>query len=1448
MLTLATTPADSGDTHVPAPYTGKTAPTRSQLPLLGQPPRFANEVELPVPPGFTWPTFDVLCLHDHSGSMRESWGSHTRHGRPLRACSVAYRRTMQPPSDHCMHVIGDVFAFLAAYPHPAPAVTSHVDCADANFASWRTWPAKIRSGAMRRRAEEVHYMRSIGACAAAEQPPTAHEYILGAADFSTAAELHGSKATKSYLWFTRGFGAVQPTDIVPLEQRVDAKASVSGTTEERMLQRSQLARSVADAHTAAWLPAIEAVPAAFSRPAAEPCDSYEQGRATLGYNFTLFAARYAPRLRTTDLDSPTRDWRAVIVIPMHAASGTWALLPDDGVYGARHTATSTLEHQAEELCTFLAGGVPPALACIAANATRDYVVLLPHTSGPLNGATTVAKRASMTALGHEHIWCTPAALEGTPAEYVSLALRRVDSSRRSTAPAEGIQIGMWELPRPVINRPSAHAWNLTAPSADAPADWDDFLARDRAAAIAFKAALVAADKGDGQLIGIADAVLCAADVAEELTPPLQGAQELDLEWLRRHPYPARTPSVSAAWLAAIPEQHLPPGCPDAVSWTDAVRPWARRMVCTTLDASIDHGVDLHRHGTSSKRRGSYLCLGPGAAHDVPHVNGVGTWNYLDVLWRRRHDGLLTPMKFGKRVEDHKDLEYLFDLFSPPGGPRCSDQELLSMLSRKPRADGPDPIGGAVFKAGGSRGPPRQIRIDRNLTSLDARLQQVATATRKLIQKGLYRGVPIRNADGKLDPDSAMCPLLHVPGYVNSCGGADKGAVTPGVPAAEARRIGNDSSPHTAQRERNSPHGEPDGPVVLSKNELTGPKKAPPGYGAAEYTGPECPWPNKECKQGPHDLRGGCAVLRSLAAIDGKQLVSNTSDVKWMFWQIYTHGSQYHLCCFMLVMLLEPHGSPVAVMIEEGVLNMGLRPASKIACRFSEEWMEAWRRALRAWVGRGWLRRQSSKLQAALQWRRDHLSPEDADPFWAAPYTDDYAHAYLDAEVGVAGIQIELEMAAKANLWMSPKYGVGTFLDWIGGRAVLNYNFTTLTPAKRTRAISDCTLALAGQLTRGRFESHSSFMVHTDLWLDFPVGTLKGMSGPLKRPGFDTDMITMTANSAAAMESGLRELQRRPNASFLSAVGSAAATEAAAGRRRVEFASDACSDLPLPRVPHICWAVHGTMQRFRLDGAWSAAHITLTEACGPALAVIEFSHYFPDDTIVLASDATAAIAAQLNKSGALVLQMMMRRLRIEPAYTACVARLFITHCAGFANILTDAGSRDKLHVVRALAAAYGPALPTPVTRGDGIHGRRHQVRGRTHHRAGSRPDLGELHAGQRRRRRLPPAPQRHHHRPLTRHTGQLPAHARRVTAQQRLRRLRPRLARSRDRRPSGRVSRHTARGSLDARVSGGTSPRGLDHCSPGARRRAAARRMPLRAAAMSRAHHRAPRDADRGRGT
>ena len=369
--------------------------------------------------------------------------------------------------------------------------------------------------------------------------------------------------------------------------------------------------------------------------------------------------------------------------------------------------------------------------------------------------TDAASLAQMASEGHEHIWCRPGALDGIAYLYVGLVLRRVDSARRAMAPEEGVQIGMWEIPRPVISSVAAHEWSTAAADAKAPEAWEAFLATDRDAAADFKSKLTAADTGDGALIAIANVTACAADLASELCPPEQGLPRL-------RPPLAATPPVPGAHAIGLSALARGDPAAGAASGLPSSGPMDGRH------PPLGEAHDMQRARHVRRLRGRAVALwslqqsraaSSYASAKAPRttcrtLDGVGTWNYFDVLWRRRDsDGWLEPMDFGKRVTDHKDIEFLFELFSPPGGPRCSDQELLSMLSRK---------GGAVLKAGGADGPPRQIRIDKNLSSLDTRIRQVAAPTLKLVKAGLYRAVAIREADGKLKRRRPM-PAAPRPG-------------------------------------------------------------------------------------------------------------------------------------------------------------------------------------------------------------------------------------------------------------------------------------------------------------------------------------------------------------------------------------------------------------------------------------------------------------------------------------------------------------------------------------------------------------------------------------------------------------------------------------------------------------------------------------------------------------
>jgi hypothetical protein len=44
-------------------------------------------------------------------------------------------------------------------------------------------------------------------------------------------------------------------------------------------------------------------------------------------------------------------------------------------------------------------------------------------------------------------------------------------------------------------------------------------------------------------------------------------------------------------------------------------------------------------------------------------------------------------------------------------------------------------------------------------------------------------------------------------------------------------------------------------------------------------------------------------------------------------------------------VIEIHGVLTLCAVRNTTMNMGARPASKVACRFAEEWLEAWRRQM-----------------------------------------------------------------------------------------------------------------------------------------------------------------------------------------------------------------------------------------------------------------------------------------------------------------------------------------------------------------------------------------------------------------------------------------------------------------------------------------------------------------------
>ena len=99
------------------------------IPLVGLPPRYDQELTLPLPDDFTWPKFAFCALYEHSGEEREAQARVRQ--RPC--CSIADRRCILPTSTLTWHFIGTVQDFVASYPHPLEDTYSHITCGWSNF-------------------------------------------------------------------------------------------------------------------------------------------------------------------------------------------------------------------------------------------------------------------------------------------------------------------------------------------------------------------------------------------------------------------------------------------------------------------------------------------------------------------------------------------------------------------------------------------------------------------------------------------------------------------------------------------------------------------------------------------------------------------------------------------------------------------------------------------------------------------------------------------------------------------------------------------------------------------------------------------------------------------------------------------------------------------------------------------------------------------------------------------------------------------------------------------------------------------------------------------------------------------------------------------------------------------------------------------------------------------
>ena len=211
----------------------------------------------------------------------------------------------------------------------------------------------------------------------------------------------------------------------------------------------------------------------------------------------------------------------------------------------------------------------------------------------------------------------------------------------------------------------------------------------------------------------------------------------------------------------------------------------------------------------------------------------------------------------------------------------------------------------------------------------------------------------------------------------------------------------------------------------------------------------------------------------MALIDGDSLYGYGDDLRHMFFQFPVAPEEYWLC--VQYAIFEIDGVLWLCAVHNTTMNMGSRPASKIACRFAEEWLEAWRLQLDSYV-LSWLETKSAAFRQVYAERLSAFGVGQARPYSAKVYTDNYDMLFIGVEMLIKGIAIWQSMCDRANIWRAPEaIIIGTCVLWIGGRCVLNGGFGCLVPSKRQRAIEACSAALDGLLTRDAYEASNSFL-------------------------------------------------------------------------------------------------------------------------------------------------------------------------------------------------------------------------------------------------------------------------------------------------------------------------------------------------------------------------------------
>ena len=484
----------------------------------------------------------------------------------------------------------------------------------------------------------------------------------------------------------------------------------------------------------------------------------------------------------------------------------------------------------------------------------------------------------------------------------------------------------------------------------------------------------------------------------------------------------------------------------------------------------------------------------------------------------------------------------------------------------------------------------------------------------------------------------------------------------------------------------------------------------PSIRAGDPGGPVLP---PELKAYFYELMIATCLFAHYGALLGMEVACFGDDMAKMFHQLAIALLQVRTCGQMM---LDPEDVaklmagklpadvlPALAKISERCVSMGTTPSSSYCQRaMTEHCRDVEKRSVPLLADKvAELRAGNVKFDACMR-AREQLSVQTGEDetrmLWLRCFTDDPVGVTLECFLPdclvLWGDRCD---AARFMRGDATKRTLGVQIDWVGGK-VLTVGLLAAVPRdKAMRLAGALALALKGELTVKQFHALAGLMQHVVYMLALPkyilydfYHGLDHLRKELKEEPTDEMKVPATKTARRAYSRARQAVLTRGGSSLLSAILEVAPAK---GVMRWRPHSDAA--LEGVGEPAICGNLYGRAYVLVLTESFKRWPIVALEFAGQGpLNLLAFGESLldVDGFVVLPGDSLVAPRVLSGGARRSPLLRHMHELFMElPIFQKLEHKLVCSQEYGVGNPLTDAGSRGKKEVMRAVARSLGLSL-------------------------------------------------------------------------------------------------------------------------------------------------------------